>query len=157
MRALPLAFLLASTGTAGERCTSEQTLHIHIHIGAQTFQASVADTPSARQHGLSGRRELAENSGMWFEFPTSDWHSFWMQGMHFPIDLIWVSPTQQVLGVLTLQPCTAQPCPIFVPPGPVAHVLEINANAFAGRVGDPVTWNCTPENAAGAPTERQQR
>lgn len=157
MRALPLAFLLASTGKtcAGELCADEQTLRIH--IGTQTFQVSVADSPAKRQHGLSGRRQLAATTGMWFEFPSPDWHSFWMQNMIFPIDLIWISPAHKVLGAITLPLCTAQPCQIYVPPSPVAYVLEINAGEFAGKAGDPVTWDCAPSNAAGAHSERQQR
>jgi hypothetical protein len=137
--------LLALIGetSASESCVSGQTTRVH--IGAQTFRVDVAATPAERERGLSGRRALAAETGMWFSFPTPDWHGFWMPDMNFPIDLVWVSPEHRVLGAITLQPCGNRgTCRIHTPPRPVAYVLEINAGAFTGRIGDNVTWSCTP-------------
>jgi len=139
---LALLFALVSQTHASELCAPEHALRIH--IGAQTFNVSVAASPQERERGLSGAPTLAAESGMWFVFPSSNWHAFWMQGMNFPIDLVWVSPARQVLGAITLQTCKDEPCRIHLPPGPVAYVLEINAVAFAGKAGDAVTWSCTP-------------
>jgi uncharacterized membrane protein (UPF0127 family) len=139
---LALLFAWASQTHADEICPSDQAQRIH--IGAQTFNVEVAASPKESERGLSGRSALAADSGMWFVLPTPDWHGFWMQGMNFPIDLVWVSPARQVLGVITLQPCAGEYCRIHTPPSPVAYVLEINADAFAGKTGDNVTWSCTP-------------
>jgi hypothetical protein len=140
---LSLLVTWASNETrASTTCPAGQSLQVR--IGAQTFNAEVVVSPQERERGLSGRAVLAAASGMWFVFPWPDAYGFWMQDMNFPIDLVWVSPAQRVLGALTLQPCAAQACPIYTPPGPVAHVLEINAGAFAGKPGDEVTWGCAP-------------
>jgi hypothetical protein len=144
MLALLFACLLtwARATQADEICPSGQSQRIH--IGSQTFNVEVAASPKERERGLSGRTALAAESGMWFVFPSPDWHGFWMQGMNFPIDVVWVSPAHRVLSAITLHPCQAEPCRIHTPPSPVAYVLEINAGAFAGRAGDAVTWSCTP-------------
>jgi hypothetical protein len=139
---LALLFALSGATRASESCAPDQPMQVR--IGAQTFNVSVAASPPERERGLSGRAALAAASGMWFVFPVPDTYGFWMQDMNFPIDLVWIGPAHQVLGALTLQPCTAQPCHIYTPPGPVAHVLEINAGAFAGKPGDEVTWRCAP-------------
>jgi len=139
---LALLLALACDTRASEICPSGQSLRIH--IGAQTFSVSVAASPQERERGLSGSPALAAESGMWFVLPTSDRHGFWMRGMNFPIDLVWVGPAHQVLGAITLQPCEGELCRTHMPPSPVAYVLEINAGAFAGKTGDHVTWNCTP-------------
>ena len=143
---LTLLFAFTCTSHADESCISgKQTGQtMRVKIGAQTFNASIAASEQEREHGLAGRASLAAESGMWFALPTPDWHGFWMHGMHFPIDLIWISPERRVLGAITLQPCTSRPCPIYTPPSPVTYVLEINAGTFAGRTGDIVTWRCTP-------------
>lgn len=136
------SFLLVPSGPlqADESCASGQQKQIH--IGRQTFAVSLADTEPKRLRGLSGRRELTAGSGMWFVFPSPSYYGFWMQEMHFPIDLIWIGANRSVVGAVTLQPCQAQPCPTTLPPAPVTHVLEINAGEFAGRTGDAVTWSC---------------
>lgn len=139
---LALLFAWGSQAYASEICAPGHALRIH--IGTQIFDVSVAASPQARERGLSGSPALAAASGMWFVLPTPDWHGFWMQGMKFSIDLIWVGPANQVLGAITLPPCEAEPCRIHTPPSPVAYVLEISAGEFSGKAGDNVTWSCTP-------------
>ena len=53
--------------------------------------ASVADTPEARQQGLSGRAGLGESEGMLFVFPKDGEYAFWMKDMRFSIDILWLS------------------------------------------------------------------
>lgn len=79
---------------------------------------------------------------MWFVLPQVSRPGFWMRGMRFPIDLVWIGPRREVLGHLTLPPCREAPCPISLPAQPVAYVLEVGAGQFSGRVGDRVEWQC---------------
>ncbi len=57
--------------------------------GVKVF-AEVADTPNSRAQGLSGRAGLSKNEGMLFLFDHPEIPSFWMKGMLFPIDIIWI-------------------------------------------------------------------
>jgi hypothetical protein len=148
MRALRFAlafagmFTLAAATHAETFCAANQSLQVQ--VGAQTFNVSIAASDFARQRGLSGRPHLNKEAGMWFVFPEPGVQGFWMHGMNFPIDLIWLSATGHVLGAISLQPCDDQACPIHLPPAPVGSVLEINAGEFAGKVGDGLTWRCVP-------------
>ncbi|MDO9227365.1 MAG: DUF192 domain-containing protein [Pseudomonadota bacterium] len=114
-----------------------------MHIGGQRYTVEVAATTATRERGLSGHERLAADAGMWFVFPEAGMPGFWMRGMRFPIDLIWVSPERKVLGVATLSICRDAPCPITYPPAPTIQVLEIDAGRFRGRVGDKVEWRCS--------------
>lgn len=40
--------------------------------------------------GLGGRKDLPEGTGMLFMMPREDYLRFWMKGMQFPIDIIWI-------------------------------------------------------------------
>jgi hypothetical protein len=113
-----------------------------IRIGAQHFVVEVAASPAERNRGLSGHRPLARRAGMWFVFPEVGMPGFWMRGMRFPIDLVWVSPERRVVGAETLPLCRKEPCPISYAQEPVAYVLELAVGQFAGKVGDAVEWGC---------------
>src|SRR5690349_12394377 len=67
-------------------------LHLtpRITIDNATFSVVVAKTPEEREKGLSGRDSLAQNSGMLFVFDHPDTYTFWMKGMKFPLDMIFI-------------------------------------------------------------------
>ena len=133
-----LLLLACATARAAEPCSAG----MQVEIGSQRFRVELAATQEAREQGLSGRDRLLDDTGMWFEFIPAGMPGFWMRSMRFPIDLIWVSPENRVVGALTLPVCARDPCPIHHPPQAVAHVLEIAAGRFSGRTGDRVEWGC---------------
>jgi uncharacterized protein len=116
----------------------------HVRVGDQRFRVETAVSEAARERGLSGRTQLAAETGMWFVLPAPGLHGFWMQDMRFPIDLVWIQPDRRVIGVEGLMPCGDGTCPIHLPPAPVQYVLEVNAGHFKGRPGDQVDWTCLP-------------
>ena len=62
-----------------------------VAIRRQIFAVEVADTALAREKGLAGHEPLAENEGMLFVFETPTPRTFWMKGVDFPIDIIWIA------------------------------------------------------------------
>lgn len=63
-----------------------------ITIGHSQFKVEVAQTEQARGTGLSNHDVLAEDTGMLFVFDKKDTQpAFWMKGMKFPIDIIWIN------------------------------------------------------------------
>lgn len=62
----------------------------YVQIGDIRIDVEIANTNSSRATGLSGRKSLAENSGMLFLFDLKGLYSFWMPDMYFPIDIIWI-------------------------------------------------------------------
>jgi len=67
-----------------------------VEINNQLFKVEIASTPEERSRGLSGRENLCEDCGMLFEFPEPGNYSFWMKGMNFPLDIIWIRENRVV-------------------------------------------------------------
>lgn len=70
-----------------------------IFLGSSEIEVSVADTPVLQERGLSGRKSLASNEGMFFEFPEPTKVGFWMKDMLFPIDIIWFDENRRIVDV----------------------------------------------------------
>jgi uncharacterized protein len=113
----------------------------HITIGAVSYGVEVVDTPSAMAQGLSGRIGLPEKSGMLFVFDPPRKEIFWMQGMKFPIDIVWIKDGA-VTGFAQDAPIPVGLVPaIFSSPGQVDFVFEVVAGTVAKdgiKVGDKV-------------------
>lgn len=131
-----------------------------IKVGNKVFRVEVANTIAKRTLGLSGRENLGEDEGMFFVFGKPDDYGFWMKGMKFPIDIVWIKsvsssqapPGNSWTGKVVGFSENAEPEPgtalwnlkIYYPPEPVDGVLEINAGAVkrSGIVpGDIVSRN----------------
>ena len=117
-----------------------------VTIGDFTWLVELAVTPAERSQGLSGREVLPEASGMLFVFEGDQHLAFWMPDMNFPLDMVWIDSTCQVVDV-TLNAPVPLPgqdladLPRFSPSVPARYVLEINAGEFHDMgisVGDSV-------------------
>ena len=140
---LCLSFLaLLVLATLG--CKAEAT----VTVGPKTWSVEPAVTAEERYQGLSGRMELPQSSGMLFIFDEDQHLSFWMFGMNFPLDIIWIDSSCRVIDV-TLNadvPALGQSpidMPRYAPKAPARFVLEINAGEFEAadlKVGDIATF-----------------
>ena len=125
---MPLLIVLVLAMSA---CGSETT----VAVGSATWSVEPAITPEERSQGLSGRLELPKDTGMLFIYDGDQHLSFWMFGMNFPLDIIWIDSSCRVVGA-TLNAETPQPgkppeaLPRFSPQAPARFVLEINAGEF---------------------------
>ncbi len=88
------------------------------------------------------------DEGMLFIFPSEGQHSFWMGGMLFPLDFIWISSDRTVVDI-TVDVPSPEPgvpdgeLPRYRPDQAVLYVLEVNAGVVreAGvQIGDTVTF-----------------
>ncbi len=94
-----------------------------------------ATTTAEQETGLGGRSSLAPNAAMLFVFERPGIQTFWMKGMRFPLDIVWINQGV-VVDVATLAP--PKPNDLF----PSWHtsitradrVLEMNAG-MAKRLG----------------------
>jgi uncharacterized membrane protein (UPF0127 family) len=69
---------------------------------------------------------------MWFVYPVEFLATYWMNGMLFPLDIVWVNGALTVVDVTNdaPQPAPGTPpddLPRYSPSVPVRYVLEINA------------------------------
>jgi uncharacterized protein len=59
-------------------------------VGDQTLQAEIADTSALQTRGLGYRDGLAPGTAMLFVFDTASQRTFWMKGMRFCLDIVWI-------------------------------------------------------------------
>jgi uncharacterized membrane protein (UPF0127 family) len=95
----------------------------------------VADSEAARARGLMFRERLAESEGMLFPFDLPRRYGFWMKNVRFPLDIIWLDANRRVVWIAQrAQPCSDDPCPMYVPDVAASYVVEV-AGGFAQRHG----------------------
>jgi len=105
-------------------------------VGNVTFEngtsivVEIADTPRARAIGLSGRASLDDSSGMLFIFEEENVPSFWMKGMNFPIDMIWIRDSV-IIGVEKTVPVDEGiSLDLYSPRQTIDMVLEVKSGFF---------------------------
>ena len=119
-----------------------------ITIGDAKFAAEIADTPELRSKGLGERDSLEEQTGMLFIFPGGQASSFWMKGMRFPLDFVWIGANCTVVDLTEDVQHSSPDTPsseleIFESSSPAAYTFEINAgeiSRFGVERGDEVRF-----------------
>lgn len=111
-----------------------------IMLGKTKITVEVADTDEERTKGLSGRPSLSQDRGMLFVFSRKDRYYFWMKGMRFPLDFVWIDDNKVVdLTPNVPYPKDGKPLVNIMPKIPVDKVLEVNAgviNSSQVKIGD---------------------
>ncbi len=120
-----------------------------ISINQKDISVFVAKSDTERTKGLAGITSLDASSGMLFVFdnPTRP-QTFWMKGVSFPIDIIWIKDNKIVKidkNVPTPDPTTPDDnLPRYSAGVPVNYVLEVNAGYSDNnsiKVGDDVNFS----------------
>ena len=111
---------------------SQKEGHV-LKVGTARVLIDIADTPPLRERGLSGRRLLLDDQGMYFIFDHPDVYPFWMKEMNFPIDIIWIGEHMSVVDITKSASPSSFP-QTFVSSAPALYVLEVQAG-FAERHG----------------------
>lgn len=101
-------------------------------VGGSALAVEVASVPETRARGLSGRDSLPDRAGMLFLFESGIAGPFWMNGMRFPLDIVWIGADCTVVDVTLAAPPPAtgtpvEALPLYRPSAPAAYVLELNA------------------------------
>lgn len=97
-----------------------------IQIQDIELNVEIADTYLKRVRGLSGRENMPDDLGLLFIFNQADYHSFWMKGMKFSIDIIWISQEMKVVSISKNISPESFP-KNFSPIKPAKYVLEVKA------------------------------
>jgi uncharacterized membrane protein (UPF0127 family) len=116
-----------------------------IEVGDLTIDAEIADTGELRERGLGFRDGLAPGTGMLFVYEEPGVRSFWMKGMRFCLDIIWIE-SDRIVGaaesVCPVEGVADADLPRYRSPEPVRYVLEMPAGWLADNgfgAGTPVT------------------
>jgi len=102
-----------------------------IVVGDHELDVELAVTPQQQTLGLGYRNELPEGNGMLFVNDSAQPRSFWMKGMRFCLDIIWVESGEIVGAAESVCPDPEGTQDAdrqrFVSPEPVTYVLEVPA------------------------------
>lgn len=103
------------------------------------FHVEMARTPAEQAFGLMYRKEMANDKGMLFVFPTEDERAFWMKNTYLPLDMVFIRADGTIHSIHPYAvPHDLTPVRSY---GPVMAVLEImggQAKAQGIKVGDRV-------------------
>jgi uncharacterized membrane protein (UPF0127 family) len=111
---------------------------VDVRVGPHRLAAEVADNAQERRAGLSGRQRLGRDEGMLFVFDSPVTPAFWMKGMRFRIDILWLDGRRVVDVTRNVTPASWDAddaeLRLYRPRAPVTHVLELRAG-WAKRHG----------------------
>jgi uncharacterized membrane protein (UPF0127 family) len=126
---LVLVFLVGLTAPA---LADDSHAVLHTKKGDFTFKIEVVDTEVGRERGLMGRKVLAPDAGMLFDFLTPQPVAFWMKDTLIPLDMVFIARDGVVKSIhADARPLDLTPIPSD---GPVQFVLEI-AGGRAAEIG----------------------
>jgi len=109
-----------------------------IAINNKIFYAEVVLSNEKLEKGLGKRNGLCDSCAMLFEFSSPGKYSFWMKGMRFPLDIIWIRNGE----IVHIEKNVSEKFSgILSPPFDSDSVLEINAGIIDKleiKIGDRV-------------------
>jgi len=113
-----------------------------VTIGDARIATEIARDFATKARGLGGRDSLAWDHGMLFPYERPDFLAFWMKGMRFPIDIVWIRHGH-IVDIAHRVPFDPQggPGPTVRPRELADAVLEVPAGyaqAHGWRPGDRV-------------------
>lgn len=100
-----------------------------VHINGAAFNTEVASNAAEFEKGLAGRPCILPDEALLFAFKQPGQYPFWMKGMKFPIDMIWVDSSDRVAATrVNVQPSTYPWRFANASSHPAQYVLEVQAN-----------------------------
>ena len=135
-----------SSGTIEIPFLPQPTKFADLQINNTTLKVEIADTLAKRSKGLGGRQSLGQNEGMLFVFEKTDKYPFWMKGLSFPLDFVWIKDDKVVDYIENVaSPINGQSdasLPIYSSKVEVDKALEVNAGTVKRlniKVGDTIS------------------
>ncbi|OGV95677.1 hypothetical protein A2W24_05405 [Microgenomates group bacterium RBG_16_45_19] len=118
---------------------------VPMQVGQAKLKVEIRDSEAGRNLGLSYRQNLPNNEGVLFVFPVAVSYPFWMKGMEFDLDMVWIKDGR-VVGVSEAVKAPGNnhgKVETVFPPQAVDRVLEVNSGWVKEKgvqVGDEVSY-----------------
>ena len=87
----------------------------------------MADTPAALAHGLMYRKNMPNNEGMLFKFPSIREANFWGKNTYIPLDIAFIDKDNRIIEIKQIVPMSTK---VVRSDGLCAMALEANAGYF---------------------------
>ena len=107
------------------------TVTIETTQGPVRVDVEIADSDEERQVGLMNRESLPDNAGMLFVFEEDVSFGFWMKNTLIPLSIAFADADGEIVRILDMEPCEADPCTVYEPKATYRTALEVNQGAFA--------------------------
>lgn len=107
------------------------TVTIETTEGPVSIDVEIADSDEERQVGLMNRESLPEDAGMLFVFEEDVDFGFWMKNTLIPLSIAFADAGGEIVRILDMEPCEADPCTVYRPEATYRTALEVNQGAFA--------------------------
>lgn len=107
-----------------------------IEVGGATMRVVVAASGAERRRGLMGIDDLGPFDGMLFVFDGDTASGFWMKDTLLPLDIAFFTSEGTVVDSFTMEPCAADPCPVYSPAGRYRFALEVPAGSMPPLDGE---------------------
>lgn len=105
-----------------------------IKLGGKAIVVEVATTEEEHQKGLMYRKELPENQGMLFIFPSAQIRRFWMKNTFIPLSIAYFDADRKLIEVLDMEPVASEMAinlPHYQSSKPAQYALEMNRGWFS--------------------------
>jgi uncharacterized membrane protein (UPF0127 family) len=109
--------------------------------GEVRVEVEIAETPEERVQGLRFRQDLPAGAGMVFLPEEPELQAFVMEDTLIPLSVAWWDEGGRIVAIEDMDPCRADPCPLYGPHGETAGAVEVNQGFFdrhGVEVGDRV-------------------
>lgn len=103
---------------------------VGIVVGGEEWTVALAETPALRARGLMGVTGLGGLQGMLFAWEADVESGFWMKDTLIPLDIAFFAADGELVDLLSMVPCDADPCPSYHPVGPYRRALEVPTGGF---------------------------
>ena len=121
---------------------SNEKIDVIISSKNITLNVEVAKTIQERRTGLMYRKNLLDNEGMLFIFPSENIIQLWMKNTYIPLDIIFISKNKVVVDIKKNMEKLSET--IIKSKVKSKYALELNAgliNKLDIRIGDKVFFN----------------
>jgi uncharacterized membrane protein (UPF0127 family) len=101
----------------------------------------VATSAASQAQGLMGQRRLPDEAGMAFTYAHPTAAPFWMKDTTIPLSIAFWNGAGRIVDMLDMDPCTAEPCPLYRAKSEFVGAVEVNQGFFDRHevvVGDTV-------------------
>lgn len=102
----------------------------YVELDGRELFVAIADTPEKRRQGLMEVDDLLDLDGMLFVFDSDTSGGFWMKNTVLPLDIAFFDAQGRLVDGFVMEPCTADPCPTYLPGGNYRFALEMEAGTM---------------------------
>jgi uncharacterized membrane protein (UPF0127 family) len=101
-----------------------------VQMSGEVWQVAIASEPYQRAQGLMFVTSLGDLDGMLFVWEGDTTASFWMKDTPLELDIAFFRADGTLVDLLSMDPCTADPCPTYEASGAYRYAVEAARGAF---------------------------